>query len=76
MPQLKKAKEILHSMRDEALLYCGIRREILPPLLSLKMVLDTLDVTQEFLRHNRLHLRGISSVRPQHKENLVLPFSS
>ena len=39
--QLEKNKEILPSMRDDALFCCGISREILPSFLSLERVLDT-----------------------------------
>ena len=51
-------------MRDVALFHCGVSREIKPSLLSLERVLDTLDATQEFPRHTRLHSRGSTRVPP------------
>ena len=47
LPQLKKNREILLSMWDEALSLCEVARESPPSFLSLKRFLDTLDATQE-----------------------------
>ena len=72
LPQLEKNREILLSMRDEALSLCGAARESQPSFLSLERVLDTLDVTQEVPRHTHLHLKGTPCVPPQLKNS---PFS-
>ena len=72
LPQLEKNREILLSMRDEALSLRGVARESQPSFLSLERVLDTLDVTQEVPRHTHLHLKGTPCVPPQLKNS---PFS-
>ena len=60
-------------MRDEALFHCGVWREIPQSLLSLEMVLDTMDATQEVPQHTRLHSRGTPRVLPQLKKSTVFP---
>ena len=76
LPQLEKNREILLSMRDEALSLCGAARESQPSFLSLERVLDTLDVTQEVPRHTHLHLKGTPCVPPQLKNSPFSPLSS
>ena len=63
-------------MQDEALVRCGISREIPLTLLRLERVLDTLDETQEFPQHTRLHSRGTLSSLTQLKKSPVFPSSS
>ena len=50
LPQLEKNKEILSSVRDEALFCCSISREIPHSLFRLKSVLNILEATQEVSR--------------------------
>ena len=76
LPQLEKNQEILPSVLDEALFRCRVSREILPSLLSLDRVLDTLDATQEVPRHPRLHSRGTPRVPPQLKKSPIFASSS
>ena len=75
LPQLKKNKEILPSMRDEALFCCGVSREIPHSLFRLKRVLDILEATQEVPRisvSTREEHRGSSHL----KKNPIFPSSS
>ena len=76
LPQLEKNQEILPSTRDEMLFQCGILREMLPYLLSLERVLDTLEATQEVPRHTRLHSRGTPRIPPQFMKSPDFPSSS
>ena len=63
-------------MRDEALSLCGVARESQPSFLSLEMVLDTLDATQEVPQNTRLHSSGTLSFLPHLKKSPILPSSS
>ena len=76
LPKLEENQEILPSKRDEALFLCSVSSEIPPSLLSLESVLDTIEATQEFPRHSRLHPRGTPSVLPQLKKSPRFPSSS
>ena len=74
--QLENNQEILTSTRDETLFCCGVLREILPSLLSLERVLDTLDASQEIPRKTHFHSSGTPRVPPQLKKSPFFPSSS
>ena len=76
LPQLQKNQEIITSTQDEALFCCSVLREIPPSLLSLERVLDTLDATEEILRHTRLHSTGKPRFPPQLEKRPAFPSSS
>ena len=76
LPQLEKNQEILPSMPDQALFLSSVSREMLPFLLSLERVLDTLEATQEVPPHTNLHSRGTPRVSPQLKKSTGFPSSS
>ena len=63
-------------MRDEVFFSCDVLGEILPSLLSLETVLDTLEVTQEAPGDTRLHSRETGRVPPQLKKSPGFPSSS
>ena len=71
--QLEKKQEILPSMRDEAPFPCSVWREIPLTLLSLEVVLDTLDAIQEVPPHTLPHWRVTLRVLPQLKKSPGFP---
>ena len=64
LQQLEKIQEVFPSRRDEAHFRRGVSRLIKPKLWNFQRVLHTLDATQEFPRHTRLHSRGSTRVPP------------
>ena len=76
LQQLEKIQEVFPSRRHEAHFRRGVSRLIKPKLWNFQRVLHTLDATQEFPRHTRLHSRGSTRVPPTSRGAPIPPFSS